>query len=131
MEIVAIDSQIVRPFTLIAIEKLLVEVNYRIPQPPRVDRSQVKDIIDPRVYAVLREYNPSELQMIYKSATFLRMDELKLNVASIFAAKVFVEKGKGSFEEKRKELGVKKEYSYANMQKLMEANPELQMTLHQ
>lgn len=57
------------------------------------------------------------------------MKELQINIASIFAAKVFVGKQVGSIDERRKELNIEKVYSYRNMQKLMEENHELQMNL--
>jgi hypothetical protein len=128
-DIVRIAEAIIRPFALKTIIHLLQETGCNIQQPPRVDKPQIEDIIDPTIYAILRKFNPEELQRIYKAAAYLSMMELKQVIASIFACRVFVTKDINCLEKRRKELKVVKEFNFPNMQQLKKENPELEMTL--
>ena len=55
------------------------------------------------VRQILGKFNMAQLQRIYKTATFLNMDDLKKNVAAMIGVRVYVADEK-DFEQKQKDL---------------------------
>ena len=66
----------------------------------------------PEMHDILQTLNISELQRLHRAAQYFDMKNLKDSVAVMIAAIVYVEKDYKHFEQRKKELNIKKEHSF-------------------
>ena len=92
--------------------EIIYVCDYNIPQPPPVSRNDLRDCIDPKMYSILHRLTTDELSELYHAAHFLTLKNLRLNIAGVFAAMVFIGPSFKDFEERKAVLRVKSEFTH-------------------
>jgi hypothetical protein len=124
-----VDRGVVSVSTLQLIERILRRLDFRVPPPAKVSSNDARDAVGPALHDLLGALSPPQLVELHKAAQFLQMGSLRLSVASMFAARVYVQGTYEHFEQLKLKLGITAPFSYDYMQKRKAENAELSMII--
>jgi hypothetical protein len=112
--IMVINTRIVSVLAFKTIINILLEFNYVMPMPAKVKTNNPRDSIGPAMHEILKDCTNDQLIEIYKAAHFFKLYNLRLIIGALFASKVYVGTTFAEYEERKRVLGVEREFTYAD-----------------
>ena len=106
---------------------ILKATKFRINDVPKIKGNDASQVIQKDLFEELRKLKVAELKRVYAAAHFLNMENLRKNIATMFAAMVFIELNQADFIAKKQALGITKEYDPSQF--MQELSEEEQMLL--
>ena len=82
--------------------------------PVKVKTNNPRDSIGPFMHDILKDCTNDQLIEIYKAAHFFKLYNLRLTIGAIFASHVYVGTTFAEYKERKRALGVQRDFTYAD-----------------
>lgn len=110
---------VLSPKALATVLKIIQRLDCKIPAPAKVSSNDPRNSIGPELDDLLNNGRSlEELKELWAASHYLKISNLRLAIAAIFASLVFVEPSLKHFHERKKALGIEKTFDYACQQEL-------------
>jgi hypothetical protein len=122
-DVIHITANIFDEHTFEYVRQLLFKNNYSFKEPPKVTSGVACDYMEKELVDDLKLLTPEEFNRAYRIVHYLKIYPLRKLMAAFYACKIFFNNTLNSYQDKKKELGIQGEMSFADSKSYRERFP--------